>query len=76
MDGQEKILNNAQLRADALIACEADARGRTGLEHREYLNPVFIERIGNIAQQHLDAELSQIPLQQAISAIKKYFWFV
>lgn len=31
--------------ADFLLACEADARGRTGLENRDYPQPAYIARV-------------------------------
>lgn len=58
-----------------LHACEADARGRTGFEHREYLSGHYLNQIADVVTAPMLDETveRQIRLQDAISAVKRYF---
>jgi len=72
---QSNMLYDKQLLSDFLICCEADARGRTGMENRSYINTDFLKEFVNISSIYLPKGemLQQIPLQNAISAINKHF---
>lgn len=56
-------------------SCEADARGRTGFENREYLSGHYLRQIADaVAPLMQDETVSrQIRLQNAISAVKKMY---
>lgn len=58
-----------------IAACEADARGRTGFENREYLSGYYLNTIADIAAPLLlsDEKTRDLRLQAAISAVKHHF---
>lgn len=68
-------LNNRKELQDFLLACEADARGRTGFEDREYLSGHYLKQVADIAADVMSDETQtrQIRLQSAISAVKQFF---
>lgn len=68
-----EMLHNNTLRQQFMLACEADARGRTGLENREYLSPFYMETVAKIAQEHWHMDVRQERLQSAITAVKKHY---
>lgn len=60
-----------------LICCEADSRGRTGFEFREYPQRDFLQRAHTIcvnvtAKEFLEAGLSGIKIQQAMNKKRIY----
>ena len=67
------LLQNNELRQSFMLACEADARGRTGLEHREYLSPHYVETVARLAQSVWHIETRQERLQEAISLVKRHY---
>ena len=67
------LLHDNGLRQRFSLACEADARGRTGLEDREYLSPYYIETIAALAQSVWNIGTHQEYLQQAISLVKHHY---
>ena len=67
------LLHDNDLRQRFMLSCEADARGRTGLEHREYLAPQYVEKVAMLAQSAWHIETHQERLQEAISRVKRYY---
>lgn len=67
------LLHDDNLRQKFMLSCEADARGRTGLENREYLSPQYIEKVAQLAQSAWHIEARQERLQEAISRVKSYY---
>ena len=70
---KSELLHNTKLRQQFMLACEADARGRTGLENREYLSPYYVETVARLAQSTWHIEARQERLQAAITAVKHHY---
>lgn len=67
------MLNDTELRQQFFQACEADARGRTGFEHREYLGPLLAEKMVSIANSVTEEPTRERWLGATISAVKHYY---
>lgn len=67
------LLHDNDLRQRFMLSCEADARGRTGLENREYLSPQYIEKVAELAQSAWGIGTQQERLQEAISRVKRHY---
>ena len=67
------ILQDAELRRRFFQSCEADARGRTGFEHREYLGPLLAEKIATVANGVTEEPTRERWLGTSISAVKKHY---
>lgn len=72
---EEGFLTDCTAMSRFLMACEADARGRTGFERREYLSPAYMYKVAEIAAPWLaDTSLTfQKQLQAAITAVKHHY---
>lgn len=64
-----------------LLACEADARGRTGFEHREYPQAEYFRAVfaaassvdaAQIANDHDDAKIAGAIRSARVAAVRKY----
>ena len=64
-----------------LLACEADARGRTGFEHREYLQAAYFRAVfaaasgvdaAQIASDHDDAQIPAALRKARVAAVRQY----
>lgn len=67
------FLHDHNLRQRFMLSCEADARGRTGLENREYLSPQYVETVAAVAQSSWHIGTHQERLQEAISRVKSHY---
>lgn len=67
------LLQDDSLREKFMFACEADARGRTGLENREYLSPQYMQQVAKLAQSAWHIESWQERLQTAITRVKHHY---
>lgn len=72
---EEGFLTDRIAMSRFLAACEADARGRTGFENREYLSPAYMHKVASIAAPWMvDESLTfQRQLQSAITAVKHHY---
>jgi tRNA nucleotidyltransferase (CCA-adding enzyme) len=58
-----------------LVSCEADARGRTGFENREYLSSGYMLKVASIVAPLMadDSLTFQKQLQASINAVKRHY---
>lgn len=68
-----ELLHDDSMRQKFMLACEADARGRTGLEQREYLSPQYVENVAKLAQSAWHIDSWQERLQTAITSVKHHY---
>lgn len=67
------MLFDDALRQKFLCACEADARGRTGLEQREYLTPFYIDHVAKLTQVQWAIQVAERRLQSSVQAVNVHY---